>query len=96
MTPLIIDRDFLVGKDRETRMSAFSLKWPPDRYLAWLLNESAFVPFSCNHACDTGDIQNGEPVYLTNVAAGGSDVAFCELTYYYLWHNIRGVGRVSN
>ena len=42
------------------------------------------------------DIQNGEPVNLTNVPAGGSDVALCELTYYHLWHNIRGAGRVSN
>ena len=42
------------------------------------------------------DIQNGEPVYLTNVPAVGSDVAFSELTYYYLWHTIRGAGRVSN
>ena len=42
------------------------------------------------------DIQNGEPVYLTNVAAGGSDVALCELTYYHLWHNIRAARRVSN
>ena len=41
------------------------------------------------------DIQNGEPVYLTNVPAGGSDVALCELTYYHHWHNIRGAGRVS-
>ena len=31
---------------------------------------------------------------LTNVPTGGSDVALCELTYYY--HNIRGAGRVSN
>ena len=42
------------------------------------------------------DIQNGEPVYLTNVPAGGSDVALCKLTYYHLWHNIRGAGQVSN
>ena len=42
------------------------------------------------------DIQNGEPVYLTSVPAGGSDVALSELTYYHLWHNIRGAGRVSN
>ena len=28
--------------------------------------------------------------------ADGSDFALCELTYYHLWHNIRGVGRVSN
>ena len=42
------------------------------------------------------DIQKGEPVYLTNVPAGGSDVALCELTYYDLWHNIRGAGWVSN
>ena len=24
-------------------MSAFSLKWPPDRYFAWLLNKNAFA-----------------------------------------------------
>ena len=42
------------------------------------------------------DIQNGEPVYLTNVPADGSDVALSELTYCHLWHNIRGAGRVSN
>ena len=34
------------------RMSAVSLKRPPDRYYAWLLNENAFVPMTCNHACD--------------------------------------------
>ena len=42
------------------------------------------------------DIQNGEPVYLSNVPAGGSDVTLCELTYYHLWLNIRGTERVSN
>ena len=42
------------------------------------------------------DIRNGEMVYLNNVPAGGSDVALCELTYYHLWHNIRGTERASN
>ncbi|MEW8560689.1 MAG: hypothetical protein AB2541_01250, partial [Candidatus Thiodiazotropha sp.] len=37
------------------------------------------------------DIQNGEPVYLArnlSVAAGGLEVALCELTYYQRWFNI--------
>ena len=42
------------------------------------------------------DIQNGEPVYLTRSLSGELDVALCELTYYHLWHNIRGTERVSN
>ena len=42
------------------------------------------------------DIQNVEQVYFATVSAGGSNVALCELTYYHLWYNIRGAGRVSN
>ena len=75
------------------RMSAFSLKWPPGRYFAWLLNKNAFMPMPYNHACDT---ENGEPVYLTRSLSGGLKVALCELTYYHQWYNIRGVGRVSH
>ena len=42
------------------------------------------------------DIQNGESVYLTRSLSGELEVALCELTYYHLWHNIRGTERVSN
>ena len=42
------------------------------------------------------DIQNGESVYLTRSLSGELQVALCELTYYHLWHNIRGTERVSN
>ena len=49
VTLLIVDHYVLVGQ----RGPAFSLKWPPVRYFAWLLNENAFVSMSWNHACDT-------------------------------------------
>ena len=42
------------------------------------------------------DVQNGESVYLTRSLLGELEVALCELTYYHLWHNIRGTERVSN
>ena len=44
------------------------------------------------------DVQNGESVYLTRSLSGELEleVALCELTYYHLWHNIRGTERVSN
>ena len=42
------------------------------------------------------DTQNGESVYLTRSLSGELEVALCELTYYHLWHNIRGTERVSN
>ena len=42
------------------------------------------------------DVQNGEPVYLTRSLSGGLEVAFCELTYFHQWFNIRGTGQVSN
>ena len=42
------------------------------------------------------DIQNGDPVYLTRSLSGELEVALCALTYYHLWHNIRGAERVSN
>ena len=42
------------------------------------------------------DIQNGEPVYLTRSLSGELEVALSELTYYHLWHNIKGTERVSN
>ena len=42
------------------------------------------------------DIQNGKSVYLTRSFSGELEVALCELTYYHLWHNIRGTERVSN
>ena len=40
--------------------------------------------------------QNGESVNLTRPLSGELEVALCELTYYHLWHNIRGTERVSN
>ena len=42
------------------------------------------------------NIQNGESVYLTRSLSGELEVALCELTYYHLWHNIRGTERGSN
>ena len=42
------------------------------------------------------NIQNGESVYLTRSLSGELEVALCELTYYHLWHNIRGTERVLN
>ena len=43
------------------------------------------------------DIQNGELVYLTRSLSGELEVALCkQLTYYHLWHYIRGTERVSN
>ena len=34
LTSLATDHYFLVGQEKEARMTAFSLKWPPDRYFA--------------------------------------------------------------
>ena len=42
------------------------------------------------------NIENGESVYLTRSLSGELEIALCELTYYHLWHNIRGAERVSS
>ena len=72
-------------------MSAFSLKWPPVRYFAWLLNKNPLC--SCRYIMyvTLTDLQNGEPVYLTRPLSGGLKVALCELTYYHQFYNISDV-----
>ena len=42
------------------------------------------------------NIQNGKSVYLTRSLSGELEVALCKLTYYHLWHNIRGIELISN
>ena len=51
---------------------------------------------SCNHAFDTDRYSKSLAGLSHQCAPVGSDVALCELTYYHLWHNIRGTERVSN
>ena len=77
-------------------MSAFILKWPPDRYFAWLLNENAFVPIPWHYACDTDRCLKWWAGLSHQVPFRRPEVALCELTYYHQLYNIRGAGRVSN
>ena len=82
VTPIIVDHYFLVGqRERETRMSAFSLKWRLTDILPGNQTKTLFCPCGVIMHVTLTDIQNGEPVYLTNVPTGGSDVALYELTY---------------
>ena len=77
--------------------TVFSLQWPPVRYFACLLNENALCPCRVIMYVTLTDIQNGELVYLTRSLSGELEVALCkQLTYYHLWHYIRGTERVSN
>ena len=69
-------------------MSAFSLKWPPVRYFAWLLNKTPLCPCRYIMYVTLTDLQNGDPVYLTRPLSGGLEVALCELTYYHQFYNI--------
>ena len=55
VTPLFVDHYFLVGQRERERDEDVGLLFEMAAcpIFCWLLNENAFVPTSCNHACDT-------------------------------------------